>query len=226
MNTKINPKIEQSWKKQLQEEFQKEYFQELKQFLVEEKKYFEVYPPSKSIFAAFDNCPFDKLKVVIIWQDPYHWPGQANWLCFSVNPWITKPPSLQNIYKEIEDDLGITMSSSWDLSKWAKQWVLLLNATLTVRRGQANSHKWKWWEEFTNNVIKIISEKKEGVVFLLWWNNAREKKKLIDEDRHYILESTHPSPFSANKWFFGCRHFSKTNEILRSQGKEEINWKI
>ncbi len=224
--SKINPQIESSWKKILKDEFQKDYFKNLKDFLIEEKKIYEIYPPSDKIFAAFDNCPFDKLKVVIIWQDPYHGPWQANWMCFSVNEWIPKPPSLQNIFKEINDDMWIEIPQTWNLSSWAKQWVLLLNTTLTVRKWQANSHNWQWWEEFTDNVIKTISDKKSWIVFLLWWNFAKEKQKLIDSQKHHTLQAAHPSPFSAHRWFFGSKHFSKTNKILKEQWKETIIWKI
>ncbi len=224
--SKVSPKIEQSWKNLLKDEFHKEYFSSLKDFLLEERDSYQIFPPAGKIFAAFNNCPFDILKVVIIWQDPYHWPGQANGLCFSVNPWVAKPPSLQNIYKEIQNDLSVDMSESGDLSKWPQQWVLLLNATLTVRKWQAGSHKWQWWEQFTNNVINLISQHKEWVVFLLWWNYAKEKKELIDTSKHYVLEAAHPSPFSAYKWFFGCKHFSKTNEILEQQNKTPIQWQV
>lgn len=223
---KVNPKIEKSWFSALKDEFQKDYFIDLKQFLIKEKQNHEVYPPGEKIFSAFDKCPYDKLKVVIIWQDPYHWPDQANWLAFSVNEWISRPPSLQNIYKEIQNDLWIEMWSSGDLWKWAEQWILLLNTTLTVRKWQAGSHKWQWWEEFTDSVIKTISENKSWIIFLLWWNYAKEKNSLIDKNKHYILEAAHPSPFSANRGFFGCKHFSRVNEILKNQWKKEIIRKI
>ncbi|UFX83136.1 uracil-DNA glycosylase [Candidatus Absconditicoccus praedator] len=223
---KVNPKIEKSWFSALKDEFQKDYFIDLKQFLIKEKQNHEVYPPGEKIFSAFDKCPYDKLKVVIIGQDPYHGPDQANGLAFSVNEGISRPPSLQNIYKEIQNDLGIEMGSSGDLGKWAEQGILLLNTTLTVRKGQAGSHKGQGWEEFTDSVIKTISENKSGIIFLLWGNYAKEKNSLIDKNKHYILEAAHPSPFSANRGFFGCKHFSRVNEILKNQGKKEIIRKI
>ncbi len=222
----VDPKIEQSWKEHLISEFHSDYFKALKGFLLDEKKKHTVYPPGSRIFAAFDYTPFDLIKVVILGQDPYHGRGQANGLCFSVNDNISKPPSLINIFKELNSDLGIPAPKSGNLESWAKQGVLLLNATLTVRAHQAGSHQNKGWEQFTNQVIKILSEKKEGLVFLLWGNYAQAKEILIDTSKHYILKAPHPSPFSADRGFFGCRHFSKTNEILRSQGKKEIDWSL
>lgn len=223
---KINPQIDISWKKLLMNEFEKEYFLNLKDFLLQEKSKYEIYPHSSKIFSAFNNCSFDKVKIVIIWQDPYHWVWQANWMCFSVNKWISLPPSLKNIFKEINNDLQVQMWDNGDLTNWAKQWVLLLNSILTVRKWQASSHKNKWWEKFIDEVINIISDKKNWIIFLLWGNFAQEKEKLIDKEKHYILKSAHPSPFSAHKWFFGNKHFSKANEILQKQWKEIINWKI
>lgn len=223
---KIDPKIEKWWKNALYNEFQSEYFFQLKNFIIEERSIYEVYPPANKIFSAFDNCPFNKIKVVILWQDPYHWPNQANWLSFSVNDWISRPPSLINIFKEIEADLWIKMKEWWNLEKWAKQWVLLLNSTLTVREWEPNSHSWRWWEIFTDKVIETISKEKKWIIFLLWWKFAQEKEKLIDTKKHYILKAAHPSPFSAYKWFFWCKHFSKTNEILKENWKEAIIWKI
>lgn len=223
---RLDPKIEPSWKEHLLGEFQSEYFQDLKSFLLEEKKKYTVYPPGSRIFAAFDYTTFDKIKAVILGQDPYHGKGQANGLCFSVNDNITKPPSLVNIFKELNNDLGIAVPQNGNLEKWAEQGVMLLNATLTVRARQAGSHQNKGWEQFTNRVIQILSEKKTGLVFLLWGKYAQAKEELIDTSRHHILKAPHPSPFSADRGFFGCKHFSKTNEILRSQGKEEIDWRL
>ncbi|NTW32830.1 MAG: uracil-DNA glycosylase [Bacteroidetes bacterium] len=220
----MNPNIEESWKQLLDKEFKSQYFVQIKTFLLEEKKKFTVFPPGSLIFSAFNNTPFDKVKVVIIGQDPYHGNGQANGLCFSVTDGIKKPPSLQNIFKELNSDLGINIPESGNLERWAKQGILLLNATLTVRANQAGSHQNKGWEIFTDAVIRIVSEKKEGVVFILWGSYAQAKEKLIDLSRHHVLKAPHPSPFSAFSGFFGCRHFSKTNELLRNMGKEEINW--
>jgi len=223
---KINPQIEESWKKILQKEFEADYFNALKLFLIEEKKKYVVYPPGKQIFAAFNLIPFEKVKVVILGQDPYHGAGQAHGLCFSVQDGIKPPPSLINIYKEIENDLGIKMPLTGNLTNWAKQGVLLLNATLTVRASQAGSHQKKGWEIFTDSIIKELSDKREGIVFILWGNYAQAKSPLIDSEKHFILKAAHPSPFSAFSGFFGCKHFSKTNQILINQGKEPINWQL
>lgn len=219
-------KIEQSWKEVLQSEFDKPYFAELAARLHEEKAAgVRIFPPGSMIFRAFDLCPLEKLKVVIIGQDPYHGEGQAMGLSFSVPEGIPAPPSLKNIFKEIESDLGIRMSGKPDLSSWAAQGVLMLNAVLTVRSGQPTSHSNIGWQSFTDAVIRTISERCEGVVFLLWGNYARSKAALIDASRHYILEAAHPSPLARGA-FFGCRHFSKTNELLISQGKTAIDWQI
>lgn len=219
-------KIEQSWKEVLQSEFDKPYFAELAARLHEEKAAgVRIFPPGSMIFRAFDLCPLEKLKVVIIGQDPYHGEGQAMGLSFSVPEGIPAPPSLKNIFKEIESDLGIRMSGKPDLSSWAAQGVLMLNAVLTVRSGQPTSHSNIGWQSFTDAVIRTISERCEGVVFLLWGNYARSKASLIDASRHYILEAAHPSPLARGA-FFGCRHFSKTNDILISQGKTAIDWQI
>jgi len=223
---KIDPKIDESWKNVLIDEFNMPYFITLKQFLVDEKKQYTIYPPGHRIFAAFDITPFDSVKVVILGQDPYHGKGQAHGLCFSVPPGITPPPSLINIFKEIRDDLGIAVPDHGNLQAWAEQGVLLLNATLTVRANQPGSHQNKGWEMFTDSVIRKLSEEKEGLVFLLWGKFAQAKEYLIDTSKHYILKAAHPSPYSANAGFFGCRHFSKTNEILKIQGKKEINWSL
>ncbi len=220
----MDVKIEESWKKVLAEEFNKEYFAKLIEFVKSEYKSRRIYPPGKFIFNAFDSCPFDNLKVVILGQDPYHGPGQAHGLCFSVNDGIPFPPSLRNIFKELNSDVGKEIPSSGNLIDWAKQGVLLLNATLTVRAGQAGSHQKKGWEEFTDAVISTISDKKENVVFILWGNYAISKRKLINENKHFLLTSVHPSPLSASRGFFGTRPFSKTNEYLKQNGLEPIKW--
>lgn len=222
----IDPKIEQSWKEQILFAFRTESFFALKQFLIEEKKKSIVFPPNQLIFNAFNLTPFDKVKVVLLGQDPYHNVGQAHGLCFSVPDGVAHPKSLVNIFKELHDDIGCPIPKSGNLEKWAKQGVLLLNATLTVRAHEAGSHQKKGWEEFTNAVIKTISDKKEGVVFLLWGNYAQEKIPLIDQNKHHILTTVHPSPLSASRGFFGCRHFSKTNQILQVEGKEPIDWDL
>ncbi|MFA6924063.1 MAG: uracil-DNA glycosylase [Bacteroidales bacterium] len=221
--SQVNPIIEESWKALLLNEFQSDCFFALKNFLVGEKAKYVIYPPGSLIFSAFNYTPFEKVKVVIIGQDPYHGKGQAHGLCFSVQKGIKPPPSLVNIFKEIQSDLGIPLPAHGCLENWAKQGILLLNATLTVREGQPGSHQKKGWEQFTDAAIKAISEKKQGVVFLLWGNFAIAKETLIDSTKHHILKAAHPSPYSATG-FFGCKHFSKTNEILRQQGLEEINW--
>ena len=222
----MDVRIEQSWKEALSEEFDKPYFRELAAELHREKQAgITVYPPGGSIFKAFELCPLDRVKVVILGQDPYHNPGQAIGLSFSVPEGIAAPPSLKNIFKEIESDLGIKMSGSTDLSPWARQGVLLLNAVLTVRAGAAASHSGLGWQEFTDAVIRTISETRSGVVFLLWGNYAKTKAPLIDISRHHILTAAHPSPLARGA-FFGCRHFSKTNGILEHEGKGPIDWKL
>ena len=223
---RIKPVIEESWKDALTEEFEKPYFLELKEFLVAEKKKFRVFPPGNLIFNAFNRTPFKNVKVVLIGQDPYHGFRQAHGLCFSVPDGISKPPSLQNIFKEIEQDLGFPPPVSGNLEKWADQGVLLLNATLTVRENQAGSHQNKGWETFTDAAITRLSTDLTGRIFVLWGNFAIAKRNLIDAGKHHILTAAHPSPFSANKGFFGCRHFSKINEILRNMGKAEIDWRL
>ena len=217
-------KIEKSWQEVLQTEFDKPYFENLVGFVKQEYASSTIFPPAGQIFSAFNTCPFNDVKVVILGQDPYHGPGQAHGLCFSVNDGIQFPPSLQNIFKEITSDLGIPMPNSGNLTRWAEQGVLLLNATLTVRASQAGSHQGKGWEEFTDAVIKIISEKAENVVFILWGSYAIKKKALIDATKHCILTAPHPSPLSSYRGFFGCKHFSKTNEYLESVGKQPIEW--
>ncbi|MBN1650000.1 MAG: uracil-DNA glycosylase [Bacteroidales bacterium] len=224
--TEKKPLIDESWYQVLQEEFEKDYFINLKKFLVEEKKQHIIYPPGKQIFAAFDSTPFDKVKVVILGQDPYHGPGQAQGLCFSVNAGIKHPPSLRNIYKEIESDLGIPYAKSGSLIPWTKQGVLLINATLTVRAHQAGSHQKRGWEQFTDAVIQKLSDQKSGLVFLLWGSFAISKSNLIDQNKHFILSTVHPSPLSAHRGFFGSKHFSKTNELLSQNGKSPIDWRV
>ncbi|WP_181305400.1 uracil-DNA glycosylase [Rufibacter sp. XAAS-G3-1] len=217
-------KIESSWQQVLQDEFEKPYFQNLIHFVKAEYASTEVYPPGKQIFHAFDECPFDKARVVILGQDPYHGQGQANGLAFSVAEGMRTPPSLLNIFKEIEADLGKPIPRSGNLERWAEQGVLLLNATLTVRAHQAGSHQKKGWEEFTDAVIKKVSDEKEHVVFLLWGAYAQKKGQIIDEKKHLVLKAAHPSPFAADKGFFGTRHFSKANAYLREHGLTEIDW--
>lgn len=222
----INPQIESSWKEILREEFSKQYFLELKEFLVDEKSKHTVYPPGSQIFNAFNLTPFEDVRVVLLGQDPYHGQGQAHGLCFSVSRGIKPPPSLVNVFKEIESDLGIPVPGHGCLEKWARQGVMLLNATLTVRANQPGSHQRKGWETFTNAVIEQLSAKRVGLVFLLWGKFAQEKEAIIDTNRHYILKASHPSPYSAYNGFFGCRHFSKTNEILARHGLQEIDWRL
>ncbi len=217
--------IDQSWNEVLKEEFEKEYFQELTNFVKEEYNNHRCFPEGQDIFAAFDQSGFENTKVVILGQDPYHGPGQAHGLCFSVNEGVTTPPSLINIFREIEQDLGKPVPASGNLERWARQGVLLLNATLTVRAHQAGSHQKKGWESFTDRVIEIISEEKENVVFMLWGGYAKKKAKKIDASKHLILTSGHPSPLSANRgYWFGNKHFSQANEYLKAQGKEPVDW--
>jgi len=225
-NTPINPQIEESWGEVLIDEFRQEYFVRLKEFLVEEKKKQVVYPPGTMIFNAFNYTPFNEVKVVLLGQDPYHGPGQAHGLCFSVPNGIPKPPSLVNIFKEIQSDIGIPLPQGGNLEKWARQGVLLLNATLTVRAHQAGAHQKKGWENFTDAAITALSKNKTGIIFLLWGAYAQAKASIIDQSKHFVLTAPHPSPFSVTRGFFGCKHFSKTNELLRSQGKSEIDWRI
>ena len=217
-------KIELSWKNKLQDEFQKQYFAELTSFVREEYKTKVIYPSGKDIFKAFDACPFDNVRVVIIGQDPYHGAGQAHGLCFSVNDGVKQPPSLKNIFKEIESDLGKPAPKSGNLERWANQGVLLLNATLTVEANAAGSHQKRGWETFTDAIIKKISDEKENVVFILWGAYAQKKGQIIDTKKHHVLQSAHPSPFSAYNGFLGNKHFSKTNAYLKSVGKKEIDW--
>lgn len=221
----MNVAIEPSWKAHLQPEFEKPYFKNLISFVKQEYKQHTCYPKGSQVFSAFDHCPFNDTKVVIIGQDPYHGPGQANGLCFSVQDGVPHPPSLQNILKEIKTDVGIPYPKSGNLERWASQGVLLLNATLTVRAHQAASHQKKGWEEFTDVVIHLLSEKSNGLIFLLWGGFAKKKTKLIDATKHHILTSGHPSPLSANRGlWFGNGHFSKTNDLLRQMNKPLISW--
>ena len=216
-------KIEESWKKHLEGEFGKGYFKELTDFVREEYKTKRVYPPPKDIFRAFELTPFDKVKVVILGQDPYHGVGQANGLCFAVHQGVQTPPSLQNIFKEIESDLGRPANHDPDLSRWAKQGVLLLNATLTVRAATAGSHQGKGWEQFTDAAIKALNDRRENLVFILWGNYAKQKGAFLDRSKHCVIESAHPSPFSATK-FFGSKPFSKANQYLKMHDEKEIEW--
>jgi uracil-DNA glycosylase len=219
--------MEESWKHVLKDEFDKIYFQHIVAFLKAEKASGKIiYPPGSLIFNAFKQTPFPKVKVVILGQDPYHNKNQAHGLSFSVPHGIQKPPSLLNIFKELQDDLGIEIPENGNLQKWANQGVLLLNASLTVRENEPGSHSQIGWLQFTDHVIKKISDEEEGVVFLLWGKFAQQKQALIDETKHFVLKAAHPSPLSAHNGFFGCRHFSKTNELLMKEGKTPIDWKI
>lgn len=222
----VNPDIHESWKEALAEEFSSEYFRKLKEFLIEEKKHHAVYPPGSLIFSAFNQTPLPNVRVVILGQDPYHGPGQAHGLCFSVPAGIKRPPSLVNILKELSSDLGIDTGITGDLGPWAAQGVLLLNTTLTVRQHQAASHQRKGWEVFTDSVIRLINRESEHVVFLLWGRPARAKKSLIDTARHLVLEAAHPSPLSAYNGFFGCRHFSQANKYMQRQHGTSIDWSL
>ena len=219
-------KINNDWKEILEEEFKKDYFQNIKKFLEEEYYKYTVYPLKKDILNAFLLTSYSETKVVILGQDPYHQKGQAHGLSFSVNYGIKTPPSLLNMYKELQDDLGLYIPNNGFLEKWAKQGVLLLNTSLTVREGEANSHSKIGWQTFTDNVIKKLNEREKPIIFVLWGNNAKAKEKFIDSSRHYILKGVHPSPLSASRGFFGCKHFSKINEILRNLSETEIDWQI
>lgn len=220
----MDVRIEESWKSRLQEEFDKPYFYALTQYVRSEYRSGVVYPPGNEIFAAFDACPFEQVKVVLLGQDPYHEPGQAHGLCFSVNDGIPFPPSLVNIFKEIESDLGVTIPASGNLMRWAKQGVLLLNATLTVKAHQAGSHQNKGWETFTDAVIHKLADEREHIVFLLWGSYAQRKGAFIDRSKHLVLQSPHPSPLSAYRGFFGNKHFSRANDYLARHGITPIEW--
>lgn len=220
----MDVKIDPSWKEALQEEFGKDYFAQLAEFVKNEYTHGVVYPPPKDIFRAFNLCPFSMVKVVILGQDPYHGAGQANGLCFAVGEKAPLPPSLQNIFKEIENDIGPLKNKTGDLERWATQGVLLLNATLTVRARTAGSHQTKGWEEFTGAVVRALSDKREHLVFILWGNYAKQKGAHIDRTKHLVLESAHPSPFSAYSGFFGSKPFSKTNTYLQTHNEKPIHW--
>ena len=220
----MDVKIEQSWKERLAPEFEKDYFKELINFVKQEYSHGAVYPPGPYIFNAFEHCPFDKVKVVIIGQDPYHGPGPAHGLCFSVNDGVPFPPSLINIFKEIKADIGTDAPTTGNLTRWAEQGVLLLNATLTVRAHQAGSHQRRGWEEFTDAAIRVLAEEREHLVFILWGGYAQRKGAFIDRNKHLVLSSAHPSPLSAYNGFFGNKHFSRANEYLKTYGETEIVW--
>lgn len=220
----MDVKIDSTWKQALAAEWEKPYFKDLTDFVRQRYRTTQVFPPAGRIFAAFDACPFEQVKVVILGQDPYHDVGQANGLCFSVSPGIKMPPSLLNIFKEIHSDIGVPMPTDGDLSRWAEQGVLLLNATLTVDAHHAGSHQGKGWETFTDEVIRCLSSKRDGIVFLLWGAYAGNKSALIDSSKHLVLKSPHPSPLSAHRGFFGNHHFSRANAYLVEHGKEPIKW--
>lgn len=220
----MNVRIEESWRERLQPEFDAPYFEQLTDFVRHEYATTRVYPPGREMFAAFEACPFERVKVVILGQDPYHEPGQAHGLCFSVNDGVPFPPSLQNIFKEIHDDIGTPIPMSGNLTRWANQGVLLLNATLTVRAHQAGSHQNRGWERFTDAVIHRLAEEREHLVFILWGAYAQRKGEFIDRAKHLVLQSPHPSPLSAHRGFFGNHHFSRTNEYLTAHGMEPILW--
>ncbi len=222
----VQPDLEESWKNALMAEFSSTYMSELKAFLLHERSHYKIYPTGPKIFNAFNLTPLPQVKVVILGQDPYHGPGQAHGLCFSVPEAIPFPPSLLNIFKELRSDLGFEPPQSGNLEKWARQGVLLLNATLTVRDGQAGSHQGKGWERFTDAAIRLVSNSQEKVVFILWGNYAQAKAPLIDSTRHLILKGVHPSPLSASRGFFGCKHFSQSNRYLMDNGKEPVDWSL
>jgi len=220
-------KIENSRKEILKEEFSKLYFSQIKEFLLQEKNNWNIiYPEWKNIFNAFNQTSFNQVRVVILWQDPYHWEWEAHWLCFSVQDWVRQPPSLKNIFKEIESDLWISKPESGDLTKRAEQWVFLLNAILTVRKDTPASHKDIWRHTFTDEIIKKLSEKKDWLIFLLRWAFAQSKESFIDISKHVVLKAAHPSPFSVYRWFSWCKHFSKVNEILKNRWEKEIDRKL
>ena len=227
MNEAKMIQLHDSWLSRLQDQFEQEYMQKLRQFLLTRKRHRAViYPPGNQIFNALDSTPFDKVRVVVLGQDPYHGPGQAHGLCFSVQPGVKIPPSLVNIYSEIQSDLGIAPPSHGYLQSWAEQGVLLLNAVLTVERGQAGSHQGKGWEKFTDAVVQLLNEEREGLVFMLWGNYAKRKGSVINRHKHLVLNAPHPSPLSAHQGFFGCKHFSQANEYLQQHGQEPIDWSV
>ena len=219
--------IEKWWKNILKEEFEKPYFNQIKEFLLREKKEWKVvFPKWSDIFNAFNLTPFDQVKVILLWQDPYHGEWEAHWLCFSVLDWVRQPPSLQNIFKELKSDLWIERPISWNLTKWAEQWVFLLNAILTVQKDKPASHKDIWRHFLTDAVIKKLSDEKKWLIFVLWWAFAQTKEIFIDNSKHFVLKSPHPSPFSANRWFFGSKPFSQINKLLKNEWRTEINWDL
>ena len=220
----MNVQIEESWKQRLAPEFEKDYFVRLTDFVRSEYQTTTIYPPGKLVFNAFNLCPFDKAKVVIIGQDPYHGVGQANGLCFSVDDGVQFPPSLQNIFKEVSDDVGAAIPPTGNLDRWAEQGVLLLNSVLTVRAHLAASHAGRGWEKFTDAVVRVIGEQKQGIVYMLWGSYAQKKGSIADPSKNLILKAVHPSPLSAYRGFFGCKHFSAANDYLKSIGKEPIRW--
>lgn len=225
MNAAERPDIGEGWFEALRSEFEAPYFAELKSFLVQERAAHAVYPKGRDIFRAFHATPFEQVRVVILGQDPYHGPGQAHGLCFSVPDGVALPPSLQNIFQELRRDLHLPQPETGNLSPWATQGVLLLNATLTVRAGEAGSHQGKGWERFTDAAISALSKQREGLVFLLWGRYAQQKESLIDAERHYLLKAPHPSPLSAHRGFLGCGHFGQVNELLAAQGAAAIDWR-
>ena len=219
--------LEKSWLSHLEGEFEQPYMQKLRDFLLTRKQHQAViYPPGKLIFNALNSTPFDQVRVVILGQDPYHGPGPAHGLCFSVLPGVRTPPSLANIYRDIESDLGMTLPDHGSLQSWADQGVLLLNAVLTVERGQAGSHQGKGWEIFTDAVVQKLNDKREGLVFMLWGSYAQKKGSVIDRRKHLVLKAPHPSPLSAHRGFLGCRHFSKANDYLQEHGQQPIDWSV
>jgi uracil-DNA glycosylase len=222
----MDVRIEPGWQKQLNSEFEKPYFKELAKFVRDEYARHTVYPEGRSIFRAFNACPFEKTRVVILGQDPYHGPGQAHGLCFSVNDGVRIPPSLVNIFKELRDDVDFEIPQSGNLQRWSSQGILLLNATLTVRAASPGSHQGKGWEQFTDAAIQRLSEERENLVFLLWGAYAQRKGEIVDQSKHLVLKAAHPSPFAAHKGFFGCRHFSTTNEYLLQNGQSAIDWSL
>ncbi len=227
MNEAKKVQLHESWLMRLQDEFEQDYMHQLREFLMIRKQHRAViYPPGKQIFNALDSTPFDRVRVVILGQDPYHGPGQAHGLCFSVQPGVKVPPSLVNIYREIESDLGIAPPRHGYLQSWAEQGVLLLNAVLTVERGQAGSHQGKGWERFTDTVVELLNEEREGLVFMLWGNYAKQKGAVINRRKHLVLNAPHPSPLSAHQGFLGCRHFSQANQYLEDHGQPPIDWSV
>lgn len=227
MNEAKKVQLHKSWLTRLQDEFEQDYMHQLREFLLTRKQHRAViYPPGKQIFNALDSTPFDRVRVVILGQDPYHGPNQAHGLCFSVLPGVKVPPSLLNIYREIESDLGIAPPRHGYLQSWAEQGVLLLNAVLTVERGQAGSHQGKGWERFTDTIVQLLNEERERLVFMLWGNYARQKGSVINRHKHLVLNAPHPSPLSAHQGFFGCRHFSQANQYLESHGQTPIDWSV